>query len=293
MVKTGNMDIIIVSGMSGSGKNTINKFIEDFGYFCIDNLPAELITGLLDVYARNPERSKRISLTLDIRDGKNIEKIAQVIKSLKSTDNITCRVIFLDASDDVIIARYKESRRIHPLVLGGNMSLKDALEEERMFISPIRDSADFVLDTSYLKISRAKELIAGFLGMSLSSQMMVSCLSFGYKYGVPQEADLVFDVRCLPNPFYVPELKDHTGLESCVYDYVMSFDQTKGFINKLCDFLDYMIPMYVEEGKSHFVIAIGCTGGKHRSVTICRALNDHLSSKPGLNVSAVHRDINK
>ena len=293
MENSGNMDIIIVSGMSGSGKNTINGFIEDFGYFCIDNLPAELITGLLDVYAKNPERSKRISLTLDIRDEKNIDRIVEVIKTLKASEDIRCRVIFLDASDEVIITRYKESRRIHPLVLGGNMSLKEALEEERVYIAPIKNCADFVLDTSYMKISRAKDLIANYLGESVSSEMMVTCLSFGYKYGIPQEADLVFDARCLPNPFYVPELKEHTGLEPCVYDYVTSFDQTKGFIRQLCSFLDYMLPMYIEEGKSHLVIAIGCTGGKHRSVTLCRSVGEYLSGKTRLNVSTVHRDVQK
>ena len=287
------MEIIIVSGMSGSGKNTINNFIEDFGYFCIDNMPAELITDLLAVYSKNPEKNKKISLTLDIRDGNNIQRIAEVIRTLKNTPELTCRVIFLEASDDVIIARYKESRRIHPLVLGGTLSLKDALEKEREFIAPVRQCADYIIDTSYMKVARAREIVASYLGMESNSEMLISCMSFGYKYDIPQEADLVFDARCLPNPFYIPELKEHSGLESCVYDYVMSFDQSKEFIDKLCSFLDYLIPMYIEEGKSHLVIAVGCTGGKHRSITVTRAIASYLESKEIFKINTVHRDLIK
>lgn len=286
------MNIIIVSGMSGSGKNSVNNVIEDFGYFCIDNLPAELITELLNVYAENPDKSKKISLTLDIRDEKNINRIVDVINNLKSSAELTCRVIFLDASDDVIISRYKETRRIHPLVLSGNLSLKDALKKEREYISPIRELADFVLDTSNLKISQAKEIIARLIGVKFSSELVISCMSFGYKYGIPKEADLVFDVRCLPNPYYIPELKEHTGLESSVFDYVMSFEQSNQYSNKLNDFLDYLIPMYIEEGKAHLTIAIGCTGGKHRSVSLVRCTVAHLNEK-GYVTCEVHRDIVK
>lgn len=287
------MEIIIVSGMSGSGKNTVNNFIEDFGYFCIDNLPAELITDLLAVYSKNPDKKKKLSLTLDIRDGNDTGRIVDVIKTLKNTPDLSCRVIFLDASDEVIIARYKESRRIHPLVLNGNLSLKDALAEEREYIAPIKDCADFMIDTSYMKLARAREIVADYLGMETNSEMLISCMSFGYKYGIPQEADLVFDVRCLPNPFYIPELKEHTGLENCIYDYVMSFDQSQEFVARLCDWLDYIVPMYVEEGKSHLVIAFGCTGGKHRSVTVARAVSDHLEVSANYKVNSVHRDLTK
>jgi len=286
------MEIIIVSGMSGSGKNSVNNVIEDFGYFCIDNLPAELITELLNVYAENPDKSKKISLTLDIRDEKNIGRIVDVIGNLKSNSSLTCRVIFLDASDDVIISRYKETRRIHPLVLSGNMSLKDALKTERQYIAPIRNCADFVLDTSNLKISQAKEIIAKLIGVKYSSELVVTCMSFGYKYGVPKEADLVFDARCLPNPYYIPELKEHTGLEAPVYDYVMSFEQSREFSRRLNEFVDYLIPMYIEEGKAHLTIAIGCTGGKHRSVSMVRNLLSDLSER-GYVTFEIHRDINK
>ena len=286
------MEIIIVSGMSGSGKNSVNNVIEDFGYFCIDNLPAELITELLNVYAENPDKSKKISLTLDIRDEKNIGRIVDVIGNLKSNSSLTCRVIFLDASDDVIISRYKETRRIHPLVLSGNMSLKDALKTERQYIAPIRNCADFVLDTSNLKISQAKEIIAKLIGVKYSSELVVTCMSFGYKYGVPKEADLVFDARCLPNPYYIPELKEHTGLEAPVYDYVMSFEQSREFSRRLNEFVDYLIPMYIEEGKAHLTIAIGCTGGKHRSVSMVRNLLSDLSER-GYVTFEIHRDVNK
>ena len=293
MKNNGNMDIIIVSGMSGSGKNTVNNFIEDFGYFCIDNMPSELITDLLAVYSKKPEKNKKLSLTLDIRDGNDTGRIAEVIKSLKNNPELSCRVIFLDACDEVIISRYKESRRIHPLVMSSNISLKEALEEERKYIEPIKTCADFIIDTSYMKVSRARELVAGYLGMEPGSEILVSCMSFGYKYGIPQESDLVIDVRCLPNPFYIPELKEHTGLESCIYDYVMSFEQSKEFVKKLCEWLDFIIPMYVEEGKSHLVIAFGCTGGKHRSVTVARAVSDHLKSISDYKVGLIHRDITK
>lgn len=284
------MEIIIVSGMSGSGKNSINNVIEDLGYFCIDNMPAELITELLNVYAQNPDRSKKISLTVDIRDGSNIERIIEVVNNLKSNPELTCRVIFLDAADEVIISRYKETRRIHPLVLSGNMSLKEALTEERKYIAPIKKIADFVLDTSNLKIAQAKDIVSKIIGVKYSSELVVTCMSFGYKHGVPQEADLVFDARCLPNPFYIPELKEHTGLEACVYDYVMSFDQSLQFAGKLRDFLDYLLPMYIEEGKAHLTVAIGCTGGKHRSVSMVRALLEHLTGQ-GYVTCEIHRDI--
>jgi len=293
MGKNGKMDIIIVSGMSGSGKKTINNFIEDLGYFCIDNMPAELITGLLDVYSRNPEKNKRLSLTLDIREGNNTERIVDIINTLKSTEALTCRVIFLDASDDVIISRYKESRRIHPLVMSEGISLESALRKEREHISPVKACADYVLDTSYMKLARARELITDYLDARGGSEMLISCMSFGYKYGIPQEADLVIDVRCLPNPFYIPELKSHTGLENCVYDYVMSFDQSKEFVDRLISFLDYLIPLYIEEGKAHLVIAFGCTGGKHRSVSVARSVSAHLKSTKELIVNTVHRDLTK
>lgn len=292
MGNNGGMDIIIVSGMSGSGKNTVNKIIEDFGYFCIDNMPAELITELLNVYAKNPDQNKRISLTLDIRDKKNVNRITQVINTLKSSPELTCRVIFLDASDDIIISRYKETRRIHPLVLSGSLSLKDALTIEREYMAPIRNAADYVLDTSFLKISQAREIVAKMIGVKYSAELVISCMSFGYKYGLPQEADLVIDARCLPNPYYVPELKEHNGLEACVYDYVTSFDQTKQFIAKTTEFLSYLIPMYIEEGKAHLTIAVGCTGGKHRSVSMVRAICENLSDA-GYVTNAVHRDLNR
>jgi len=243
-------------------------------------------------YAENPDKSKKISLTLDIRDEKNIGRIVDVIGNLKSNSSLTCRVIFLDASDDVIISRYKETRRIHPLVLSGNMSLKDALKTERQYIAPIRNCADFVLDTSNLKISQAKEIIAKLIGVKYSSELVVTCMSFGYKYGVPKEADLVFDARCLPNPYYIPELKEHTGLEAPVYDYVMSFEQSREFSRRLNEFVDYLIPMYIEEGKAHLTIAIGCTGGKHRSVSMVRNLLSDLSER-GYVTFEIHRDINK
>ncbi len=292
MSQNNGMDIIIVSGMSGSGKNSVNNIIEDLGYFCIDNLPAELITELLKVYAENPEKNKKISITVDIRDEKNISKITNAISTLKSNTDLSCRVVFLDASDDVIISRYKETRRIHPLVLSGSMSLKDALILERAYIAPIRNSADFVLDTSNLKISQVKEIISEFMGVKSSHELVISCMSFGYKYGIPKEADLVFDARCLPNPFYIPELKEHTGLEDCVFDYVMTFEQSKQFSKRLNEYVDYLLPMYIEEGKAHLTVAVGCTGGKHRSVTITRMLIEHLK-ECGYTTYEIHRDIKK
>ena len=288
------IDVIIITGMSGAGKNTVSNFIEDLGYFCIDNIPAELIGELISVYSKNPGRNRRLCLTLDIRDVVSTNKTEDVVNTLRAADGVSCRVIYLNAADEVIITRYKESRRIHPLVSSGRAStLKEALDIEKEYLEPIRVTADLEIDTSYMKPTRAREIVSDFLGVSEKSGMLITCMSFGYKYGIPQEADLVIDARCLPNPFYVQELKSHTGLEDCVYDYVMSFEASEEFVRRLCDFLDFLIPMYIEEGKAHFVVAIGCTGGKHRSVSVTRSVAQHLEQAGKYNVATVHRDIKK
>ena len=288
------IDVIIITGMSGAGKNTVNNFIEDLGYFCIDNIPAELIGELINVYSNNPGRNRKLCLTLDIRDVVSTDKTEDVVSALRSKAGVSCRVIYLDSSDEVIITRYKESRRIHPLVTSGRASsLKQALEIEREYLEPIRQTADLEIDTSYMKSRRVREIVSDFLGISVKSEMLITCMSFGYKYGIPQESDIVIDARCLPNPFYVQELKLHTGLEDCVFDYVMSFETSEEFVRRLCDFLDYLIPMYIEEGKAHFVVAIGCTGGRHRSVSVTRSVAKHLEQEKKYNVTTVHRDITK
>ena len=288
------IDVIIITGMSGAGKNTVSNFIEDLGYFCIDNMPAELIEELINVYSKNPGRNRKLCLTLDIRDVVSTDRTEDVVSALRSNADVSCKVIYLGSSDEVIITRYKESRRIHPLVTSGRAaSLKEALEIEREYLEPIRQTADLEIDTSYMKPTRAREIVSDFLGVSEKSEMLITCMSFGYKYGIPQESDLVIDARCLPNPFYVQELKTHTGLEDCVYDYVMSFEMSEEFVRRLCDFLDFLIPMYIEEGKAHFVVAIGCTGGKHRSVSVTRSVAKHLEQEKKYNVTTVHRDIKK
>ena len=287
------MEIIIVSGMSGSGKNSVNNVIEDFGYFCIDNLPAELITELLNVYAENPDKSKKISLTLDIRDEKNIGRIVDVIGNLKSNSSLTCRVIFLDASDDVIISRYKETRRIHPLSAFQNLPISEALVLERKLLANIFELADYKIDTTYLSAVQTRDHIQGLLlnENGKKKYLAINVMSFGFKNGSVPEADLVFDVRCFPNPFYIKELKEHTGLEAPVREYVMSFQQTIIFLEKLYDMIDFLLPNYVSERKRSLTVAIGCTGGKHRSVTIAEALATHLREN-GENVVVIHRDIN-
>ena len=268
------MQFVIITGMSGSGKSSAVNVLEDIGYYCVDNMPPELIPKFANICSQSDGKIDKVAFVVDIRVG----------------DRVSLKILFLDSSDDVIVRRYKETRRKHPLDEVSYGNIRKAIETEREILRPIKAQADFYIDTSRSSTAQFKErLYSIFLGNN--EFMHIDVQSFGFKFGAMSEGDLVFDVRCLPNPFYVPELKNKTGLDKDVYDYVLSFDEAKVLLGKLTDLIDYLIPLYEKEGKSQLVIAFGCTGGKHRSVTFAEAVAEHLR-KQGHRIRITHRDIN-
>ncbi len=285
------MELLIVTGMSGAGKSQAANALEDMGFYCVDNIPPAIIPSFVDLSARSGNELNKIAIVTDARGGNMFSEISDVLSHLKEM-NVSYKILFLDASDEVLIRRYKENRRKHPLMGGNDISLSEAVEKERRMLEKIRFSADFVIDTSFISISQLKlKLTAIFFG-SMNSVLKIQCKSFGFKYGSDTEADLVFDVRCLPNPFYVEELKHKTGLDKEVQDYVMNSPDSREFLKRLIDFIDCSVPLYAKEGKSQLTIAIGCTGGKHRSVTFAELIGEHLKEKK-YDCITVHRDIGK
>ncbi len=284
------MEFVIVTGMSGSGKSSVMKALEDIGFFCIDNMPPQLIPAFAAMCDDNEDISK-VAIVTDIRGGAMFFKLGDCIDKLH-VRGINVKVLFLEASKEVLMKRYKETRRKHPLdeVSGGD--IEKAIDAETELLSRIRQDADYIIDSTMLSTGQLKEQVAGLFLDNPSDAMIVSCMSFGFKYGSPQEADLVFDVRCLPNPFYIPELKHKTGLDREVQDYVMSFPQSQELRDKLFDLISFLIPHYLTEGKSRLVIAFGCTGGKHRSVTFAELTAAYLREK-GMRVRTLHRDADK
>ncbi|MBR3422294.1 MAG: RNase adapter RapZ [Ruminococcus sp.] len=286
------MDLLIVTGMSGSGKSSVMDVMEDIGYYCIDNIPPKLIPQFVDLCRKSDSAIDRIAVAVDIRTGDMFAEIFRAWQSLKTEPDVTVRVLFIEADDEVIVKRYKETRRKHPLDEKFNGNLHEAIQYERNQLSQLREVADYYIETSGFTASQLKEQVKTIFLEHTSDSLMIKVMSFGFKYGVSTESDLVFDVRCLPNPYYVKELKSHTGIESCVQDYVMGFEQSQKLFEKLTDLIDYLIPMYVQEGKSRLVIAFGCTGGKHRSITFAEYMAKHLINK-GYKVQKYHRDITK
>ena len=285
------MEFLIVTGLSGAGKSRAVDALEDIGFYCVDNIPPKLIPTFYDLCAKAGDTFSRVAVVTDIRGGDMFSSLFETLDDLKNEDK-HYRILFLDANDYVLINRFKETRRKHPLAENNLGSLEQAVKREREILRPVREKADYIIDTSFLSPAQLKERISNlFLGDS-SQALMVHCVSFGFKYGIPTEADLVFDVRCLPNPFYIEELKHLTGLDEPVYSYVMKWEQTKGVVQRLISLIDYMLPLYCDEGKSQLVIAIGCTGGKHRSVALAQLLYDHLLEN-GHRTSVNHRDIQK
>ncbi len=285
------MELLIVTGMSGAGKSQAANALEDMGFYCVDNIPPAIIPSFVDLSARSGNELSKIAIVTDARGGNMFSEISDVLLSLKEMA-VSYKILFLDASNEVLIRRYKENRRKHPLTGNNDISLADAVKKERELLEKIRFSADYVIDTSFISISQLKlRLTAIFLG-SMSNVLKIQCKSFGFKYGLDTEADLVFDVRCLPNPFYVEELKQKTGLDKEVRDYVLDSPDSKEFFKKLIDFIDCSVPLYAKEGKSQLTVAIGCTGGKHRSVTFAEVIGEHLREK-NYDCITVHRDIGK
>lgn len=286
------MQIVVVTGMSGSGKSCIMDVMEDIGYYCIDNLPPALIVNVYDICRKGENNIKKIAIAVDLRAGDMFSQIYCGLNELRKNEELEVKLLYVEASDEVLLKRYKETRRKHPLIDKFNGSVQDCIAHERKQLQQLKGTADYCLVTTYLSSNQLKEQIRElFLDNSLDS-MSVKVMSFGYKYGVSTEADLVFDVRCLPNPFYIPELRSHTGCEACVRDYVMQFEQSQDLLQKLKDLLDFLIPLYIREGKSQLVIAFGCTGGKHRSITFAELIAKYLKES-GIHVQKQHRDKEK
>ena len=285
------MDFIIVTGMSGAGKSKAASFLEDMVFFCVDNLPVPLIPKFAELVMAGTGEYDRVALVTDIRSGGNVEGLAAALDALNAA-HCAHRIFFMDASDQTIIKRYKETRRSHPLAEERD-TLEGAIALERQMLTPLRERADTVVDTSNLSTSKLKGELRRLAGQGRGDvPMEVQVSSFGFKYGLPMEADLVFDVRFLPNPFYVPELRPLTGLDSGVRDYVFSGGQGEDFLHRLEEFVTYLLPRYVDEGKTSLVISVGCTGGHHRSVAIAHALAQRLREK-SWQVSEQHRDMGR
>lgn len=287
------MDIVIVTGMSGAGKTVAGSVLEDFGYNCIDNIPVLLIPQFIDLYTKQKMTSQKIALVVDVRGCEDFSQLLDVVSVIKDKTEKECKLLYLDAATEVLINRYKESRHVHPLILSKQYTLSEAIDHEREMLHAVKANADLVLDTSNLSIAVCRERIISFVSGNSQPIIGVSIVSFGFKYGIPSDSDLLFDVRCFPNPYYVAELKHKTGLDAEVSDFVLSFESASRFSEKLFDLLDYLIPLYIEDGRSHLTISIGCTGGKHRSVTFVEALAKHLSKKSVCTTTVLHRDIKK
>lgn len=285
------MVFLIVTGLSGSGKSSCVKVLEDIGFFCIDNMPPQLIPNFAEMCANNRE-IERVAIVTDIRGGAMFLKLPDILNELRAINRVEVKILYLEASREVLMNRYNETRRKHPLEETAGGDLAKAIDAEETLLTEVRAKADYIIDSSLLTSRQLQEQVSGLFLEKPSDRMIVSCMSFGFMYGVPGEADLVFDVRCLPNPFYVPELKKLTGLDEEVRDYVMKSPQSKEFEKKIFDMADFLMPLYVKEGKSRLVIAFGCTGGKHRSVTFAKRTAEHLE-KSGYLVREIHRDVEK
>lgn len=286
------MRFLIVTGLSGSGKSGVINVLEDMGYYCIDNIPPQLIPNFAEICKESKDgHIDKVAIVTDARGGEFFFDFDKGIQALKE-DGMEVSILFLDASDEVLIKRYKETRRKHPLDEFAYGSLQKAIDTERELFASVREVADYYIDTSELSMAQLKETVHSLFLDNPNQSMIIKVMSFGYKYGVSREADLVFDVRCLPNPFYVQELKKHTGLDGCVRDYVMKFPQSQELLKKLEDLLDFLIPLYIQEGKSQLVVSFGCTGGKHRSVTFAETIFKYLKSKEYA-CRICHRDVGK
>ena len=285
------LELVFASGMSGAGKSTALKMLEDMGYFCVDNLPVPLIDKFVQLVREGGEgKTSGVAMGVDIRSSE-FSNLRNVLADLKEK-GISFRVLFLDADDKTLVKRYKETRRSHPLARGGRV--QDGLRKEREAVGFLKKDADYILDTSQLLTRDLKtELEKIFIQDQDFRSLMITVLSFGFKYGIPADSDLVFDVRFLPNPYYVPELKELTGKDQPVHDFVMQYDVSGQFIDKLEDLIRFLIPNYIEEGKTQLVISVGCTGGRHRSVALAEELFSRLKDSHEYGIRIEHRDIQK
>lgn len=286
------MRCVIVTGMSGAGKSTALKMLEDVGYFCVDNLPVPLIPKMADLLRVPGSELNKAALGVDIRSGESLAEMAKVMEELDAA-GMKYEILFLESSDNVLIKRYKETRRFHPLA-GNDSRVDEGIQKERERILFLKKKADYLIDTSHMLTRELKrELNKIFVQNKEYKNLYISVLSFGFKYGIPPDADLVFDVRFLPNPYYIEELRPKSGNDREVRDYVMKNRKAEEFLDKMTDLVEFLIPNYVQEGKTQLVIAIGCTGGKHRSVTLANGLFEALSRNENYGIRIEHRDIGK
>ncbi len=283
-------ELVVLTGVSGAGKSTAMKFLEDVSYYCIDNMPPQLMGTFVGLLAKSDEYSK-VALVTDVRSRHVFQSLIDSIEEIENYGYIV-KVIYLDINDKEALKRYKLTRRKHPFADKFSGSISQAIAYEKEILSPLRARADHVIDTSDLDPAKLRKRLTQILLGDDSEVMNIHCMSFGFKHGIPSEADFVIDVRCLPNPYWVESLRDKTGLDSEVRNYVFSFDESHELLKRLIDMLDFLNPLYIKEGKSQFVIAVGCTGGNHRSVAIAEALKEHFSKKWD-NVSVNHRDIDR
>ncbi|TCK93484.1 UPF0042 nucleotide-binding protein [Natranaerovirga hydrolytica] len=284
------MRFVIVTGMSGAGKSTALKMLEDIGFFCVDNLPTALTKKFAEICLESKSSINKVALGIDIRTSQEFNEFFSDLEELNQRQ-LDYDVLFLDSSDDILIKRYKETRRKHPLVEGGR--IQDGINKERVILDYVKERAHYIIDTSNLLTRELKaELNKIFIEEKKYSNLFITILSFGFKYGIPSDSDLVFDVRFIPNPYYIKELRPKTGEDKVIQDYVMKWDVSKNFVDKLEDMLQFLIPNYIQEGKNQLVISIGCTGGKHRSVTLANKIYDKLSNSE-YSIKKYHRDIKK
>lgn len=285
------MRFVIVTGMSGAGKSTALKMLEDMGYFCVDNLPIPLLPGFVQMLENTDTEMKKVALGLDVRSGQDLTGLRENLEEM-DRNRVGYEILFLDANDAVLVKRYKETRRQHPLSRSGRVDTGIAKEREKILF--LKMKATYILDTSKMLTRELRiELEKIFVDGQSFCNLYITVMSFGFKYGIPQDADLVFDVRFLPNPYYIDTLREKTGNEAEVQDYVMQNDKGRIFLDKLKDMMEFLIPNYILEGKNQLVIAIGCTGGKHRSVTLANALYQLLDQEESYGVRIEHRDIGK
>ena len=285
------MKFVIVTGMSGAGKSTALKMLEDMGYFCVDNLPIALLPKFAELAHAPGSDISQVAVGVDIRNGRSLDEMSSVLEHLKAS-GVAYQILYLEASDEVLVKRYKETRRTHPLAKQGRV--EDGIRQEREKLLYLKENATYILDTSQLltrELKKALEQI--FAGEKNFKNLMITVLSFGFKYGIPSDCDLVFDVSFLPNPYYVEGLKYKTGNDKEVQDFVMGYELSHTFLDKLVDMLEFLIPNYILEGKNQLVIGIGCTGGKHRSVTLANKLFEALSNCPEYGVRLEHRDVSR
>jgi RNase adapter protein RapZ len=284
-------DFVVISGFSGAGKSQAMACFEDAGYFCVDNLPPEMIGSLAELFGHDGSQVERAAVVSDVRSGESFEGMTGVLDSL-ARDGVPYRLLFLEASPDALVNRFKETRRRHPLAGGG--ALDSAIGEERALLAPLKERADVSIDTTDLSASRLRKVVADkMLPKTAAGRLAVTFLTFGYKHGTPRDADLTFDVRFLPNPHYEEELRDLTGLDPEVVGYVEASDGMQDFYDRLTPLLDYLLPAYESEGKAHLTVGIGCTGGRHRSVVVAEHLAQQYGQGERFLVDVVHRDVDK